>query len=57
MDAEKYSSTFFQNRDCEQGVKSCKDCVYPHDKENYQKITGRFHEIKAVIRRMDGEEK
>ena len=93
MDAEKYSSRFFQNRDCEyfpchegiseedfnclfcscplymlgkrcggrfvyteKGVKSCKNCVYPHQKENYEPITGRFHEIKAMIGRTDGEE-
>ena len=94
MDAGKYSSRFFQNRDCEhfpchegiaeedfnclfcycplymlgkqcggqffyteKGVKSCKNCIYPHQKENYEQITGRFPDIKAMIKRIDGEEK
>ena len=94
MDAGKYSSRFFQNRDCEhfpchegiaeedfnclfcycplymlgkqcggqffyteKGVKSCKNCIYPHQKENYEQIAGRFHDIKAMIKRLDGEDK
>ena len=40
----------------EKGIKSCKNCVFPHRKENYEKITARFEEISAVVRRMDGEE-
>ena len=40
----------------EKGVKSCRDCTFPHPKENYRKIIARFEEIKAVVRRMDGEE-
>ena len=93
MDAKKYSSRFFQNRDCEhfpchegiaeedfnclfcycplymlgkqcggrffyteKGVKSCKNCTFPHHKENFGQITGRFQEIRAIIRKTDGEE-
>ena len=93
MDAGKYSSRFFQNRDCEhfpchegiaeedfnclfcycplymlgkqcggrffyteKGVKSCKNCTFPHHKENFGQITGRFQEIRAIIRKTDGEE-
>ena len=37
----------------EKGVKSCKDCNFPHRSENYDSVTGRFEEIKAVVRRMD----
>ena len=37
----------------EKGVKSCKDCAFPHYRENYERVTGRFEEIKAVVRRMD----
>lgn len=40
----------------EKGIKSCKNCVFPHRKENYEKITARFGEISAVVRRLDGEE-
>ena len=40
----------------EKGVKSCRDCTFPHQKENYGKVIGRFDEISAVVRRMDGEE-
>ena len=40
----------------EKGVKSCRDCLFPHQKENYPRITARFDEIKAVVRKMDGEE-
>ena len=37
----------------EKGIKSCKDCVFPHIAENYERLTGRFEEIRAVVRRMD----
>ena len=37
----------------EKGVKSCKDCAFPHQKENYGRMISRFEEIKAVVRRMD----
>lgn len=40
----------------EKGIKSCKDCTFPHRIENYERITGRFGEIAAAVRRMDGEE-
>ena len=93
MDAGKYSSRFFQTRDCEhfpchegiaeedfnclfcycplymlgkqcggrffyteKGVKSCKNCTFPHHKENFGQITGRFQEIRGIIRKTDGEE-
>ena len=40
----------------EKGIKSCKDCSFPHRSENYERVIGRFEEIKAVVRRIDGEE-
>ena len=40
----------------EKGVKSCRDCTFPHEPENYERVTGRFEEIKAVVMKMDGEE-
>ena len=38
------------------GTKSCKDCGFPHRKENYDQIMSRFEEIKAAVRKMDEEE-
>ena len=39
----------------ENGVKSCMNCVFPHRRENYDKVIGRFSEIMEAVRRMDGE--
>ncbi len=27
------------------GIKDCSDCVFPHKRENYGKIVGRFNEM------------
>ena len=40
----------------EKGIKSCKDCSFPHRSENYERVTGRFEEISTVVRIMDGAE-
>ncbi len=32
------------------GYKDCSKCLYPHLRENYEKITGRYSEILAAIR-------
>ena len=39
----------------ESGVKSCKDCAFPHRKDAFGKVLERRTEIMAVIRHMDGE--
>ena len=39
----------------EKGVKSCKNCAFPHRRENYDLIIGRFPEIMEAVHRMDGE--
>lgn len=39
----------------EKGVKSCKDCAFPHHRKNYDRVIGRFSEIMEAVRRMDGE--
>lgn len=31
------------------GYKDCSKCMYPHLRENYSKITGRYKEIAAII--------
>ena len=41
----------------DKNIKSCINCTFPHDRENYGKITARFDEIKEVVRMMDGENK
>ena len=41
----------------EKGTKSCRNCTFPHKRENYEKVTARFEEIKAIVRRTDGEAK
>ena len=37
----------------EKGIKSCKSCSFPHQRENYGKIMERFEEIKSVVNRSD----
>ena len=39
----------------ENGVKSCRDCAFPHRRKNYDRIIARFPDIREVVRRMDGE--
>ena len=41
----------------EKNIKSCKDCTFPHRRENYDKVTGRFKEITEVVRMTDREMK
>ena len=45
---EKCGGNFFFT---EKGIKSCKNCSFPHKKENYDKITGRFKEIAEKMKR------
>ena len=37
----------------EKGVKDCTLCTFPHHRENYRTITGRFNEIMETIRKLD----
>ena len=34
----------------EKGIKDCSNCQFPHKRENYDKVTGRFQEIVELIR-------
>lgn len=45
---EKCGGNFFFT---EKGIKSCKNCDFPHKKENYDKITARFREIAEKMKR------
>ncbi len=37
----------------EKGVKSCVDCAFPHQRENYEKVLARWPEIAALTKRTD----
>ena len=37
----------------EKGYKDCTNCLVPHRPENYEKITGRYAEIMALVREND----
>ena len=39
------------------GNKVCKNCTYPHQAKNYEKVLARYPEIMNVVKRMDGEDK
>ena len=41
----------------EKGVKSCRDCTFPHQKGNYEQVIARLDEIRAAMRTMDGEKR
>ena len=55
MNEERHYA-FFQNRECEffpchKGADAENfNCQFPHKRENYDKITGRFQEIVELIR-------
>ena len=38
------------------GIKSCINCGFPHHRKNYDKVTGRFQEIAAVMAASDKED-
>ena len=40
----------------DEGIKSCEQCVFPHERENYDAVTARYREIADVVKRSDMEE-
>jgi len=38
----------------EKGRKVCTDCNFPHRKDNYEKVIGRYGEIIDLVKHMDG---
>lgn len=57
-----YCPLYALGRDCggnyvytEKNIKSCKNCTFPHEPQNYGNIISRFGEIKAVVRRSDAD--
>ena len=38
----------------EKGFKDCTNCSFPHRKENYEKVIGRYGEIIDLVKHMDG---
>ena len=39
----------------ENGYKSCEKCVFPHQRQNYDKVLERYQDIMKVVKRMDEE--
>ncbi|MCI6376401.1 MAG: cysteine-rich small domain-containing protein [Clostridiales bacterium] len=39
----------------EKGDKDCSACVFPHRRENYDRVLARYRDIMDVVRRIDGE--
>ena len=35
------------------GIKDCSSCAFPHEKENYDRVIGRYDEIRAIVDRID----
>ena len=34
-----------------EGIKDCSECIFPHQRRNYQAVTGRFAELADLARR------
>ena len=41
----------------ESGIKDCTNCMIPHEKENYGRITARFSELCEKLRELEASEK
>ena len=39
----------------EKGVKDCTNCCFPHRKDNYEKVIGRYGEIIDMVKIIDGQ--
>ncbi len=39
------------------GIKSCRECSFPHQRENYARLIARFPEVAALAGRHSGEGK
>ena len=39
----------------EKGFKDCTNCCFPHRKENYEKVIGRYGEIIDMVKIIDGQ--
>ena len=35
------------------GIKDCSDCLFPHRRENYDRVLARYEDILALIRETD----
>jgi len=47
---QKCGGSFFYDA---KGRKVCRDCVFPHLKANYEKVSSRYQEIMAVVQAQD----
>lgn len=41
----------------ENGIKDCTNCLFPHRRENYQKVIARYKDILGVLKRLEAETK
>ena len=39
----------------ENGIKDCTNCLFPHRRENYQKVIARYKDILGVLKRLEAE--
>ncbi len=39
----------------ENGIKDCTNCLFPHRRENYQKVITRYKDILGVLKRLEAE--
>ena len=39
----------------EKGFKDCTNCCFPHRKDNYEKVIGRYGEIIDMVKSIDGQ--
>ena len=39
----------------ENGVKDCTNCLFPHRRENYQRVIARYKDILGVLKRLEAE--
>ena len=39
----------------DKGVKSCKSCAFPHQRDHFDRVVARFPEILEALHRMEGE--
>ena len=37
----------------EKGYKDCSNCSFPHRRENYRRVTGRYKEIMEIVKESD----
>lgn len=39
----------------ENGIKDCTNCLFPHRRENYQRVIARYKDILGILKRLEAE--